>query len=326
MECRVQTHQNSKLYELFREGDDDEELAFIISSSGKDVCVDPWIPTSRFGSQRDFLLGDKREIVAWQGLFQSLMSGDDAFEEAELLEVQNRISLGERVGTISPRKYPRFEVDLIESPESSLCTLAPIPLGSDMAEIGEIVASSWSSIQDNFSILATAEFDGRDLLTTACRQFGKDFDAIESKTAESAMVLGQRPERAGTQSAWASMTGLRDSLDPLLEGWGGMADIDKRLADLALQFEAVALSDTESRSTLAADSSLMSSLSVLVVFYKKYSSSPTAQETYSTSAYPLSPGARLRLCSHILVSWVVLETLFPFQVKAPAKSLGLEPE
>jgi hypothetical protein len=100
-DCRVQTHQVTKLYQGFADGDASEELVFIMSATGKDVHVDPWIPASRFGNQRETVLADTREVVIWQGLFQSLMSGEDAFEEGELLEVQERLKLGDWLGTIT---------------------------------------------------------------------------------------------------------------------------------------------------------------------------------------------------------------------------------
>jgi hypothetical protein len=101
-----------------------------------------WIPASRLGDQREAVLADSRELVLWQSLFQSLISGDDAFEEADLLEVQERLELGERVGTISPRKKPRFEIDLTEPSEVYLHPLPPIPTGSDLTEVSDIVVDA----------------------------------------------------------------------------------------------------------------------------------------------------------------------------------------
>jgi hypothetical protein len=43
---------------------------------------------------------------------------------------------------------------------------------------------------------------------------------MESKIAQLAILLGDHPEWSGTQSAWTALSGIEDSLDPLLEDRG----------------------------------------------------------------------------------------------------------
>ena len=67
-ECHVVSHRATKLSNRFyvgdlEDGDQEEELVFILTASEKEVHVDPWIIASLLGDQREVILADTRDLA-----------------------------------------------------------------------------------------------------------------------------------------------------------------------------------------------------------------------------------------------------------------------
>ena len=129
----------------------------------------------------------------------------------------------------------------------------------------------------NFTSISTLDFERQETLKSACRQFADDLDTVESKTLKTAMLLGSRPEWAGTQSAWTAVSKLHEVVEPLVEESTltneRLIELTDEAISLNAQVASIGLASEASSTALAQTGPLMLTLTFLVNFFKKYSSS-----------------------------------------------------
>ncbi len=227
-DCTLKSHQ-VKARGLFIEG----LMVFIQGPASKGaqpttVFSAPAIPRSAFASEA-WATGwsvAQKSLEAWQVSFTSLTTTDGQQLGVEAsLSVCDRTTASKLTYAVTPRKRYRSPAAPVESPGMTVALESPLlpmldNLGPSEAVMMSALGPAWQTLAENMKSVERIARAAHSRAKEGESATQEDLEQVDLKLAALHSLLGDRPPKFGTQTAFEALTEVMELFDEMSEGLG----------------------------------------------------------------------------------------------------------